>query len=122
MDTVTKAADLTSLHTDTMLSAENRVIDERLRQFAGDQELQRAQARFSEAIRSGGIHFEGRDYPVSLRPLILDPQVEQTIIGVAERLVLLLDTAATLYSARSASPCELPRHLDALRDGWPSIC
>lgn len=97
MDTVIKAHDLTSPHSDAMLSAKNRIIDERLRQFAGDQELQRAQARFSEMIRSGGLHFEGRDYPVSLRPLALDPSVEQAIIAVAERLVSMLDTAAMLY-------------------------
>jgi glutathionylspermidine synthase len=97
MDTVAKVHELARLHSDTILSPDNRIIDERLRQSAGDQELQRAQARFSEMILSGGIHFEGRNYPVSLRPLILDPRIEQAVITVAERFVSILDTAAMLY-------------------------
>jgi glutathionylspermidine synthase len=97
MDTITKVRELTNPHSDAILSADNRIIEERLRELAGDEKLQRAQATLSEMIRSGGLHFEGREYPVSLRPLVLDPQVERVIASVAERLVSLLDTAARLY-------------------------
>jgi glutathionylspermidine synthase len=102
MDTATRVRELKSPHSDTVLSADNRIIDERLREFAGDQQLQRAQATLSEMIRLGGLHFEGREYPVSLRPLALDPQVERTIVAVAERLVSILDTAAMLYCTDQA--------------------
>jgi glutathionylspermidine synthase-like protein len=97
METVTKVHELASPHADAMLSADNSIIDQRLRESAGDQELLRAQARFSEMISAGGIHFEGRNYPVSLRALVLDPQVERGVIAVSERLVSILDTAAMLY-------------------------
>jgi glutathionylspermidine synthase len=98
-----------SQHADAMLSQDNGIIDQRLRESAGDQGLIRAQIGLSEMISAGGIHFEGREYPVSLRPLILDPRVERDVIAIAERLVSILDTAAMLYCA--------DRHV---RDCFPS--
>jgi diaminobutyrate-2-oxoglutarate transaminase len=97
METSTNVCELAEERGDTILSAENEIIDERLRQSAGDPKLTRAQAQLSAAVTSGGLHFEGRSYPVSLRPLAIDPHIEQAVTSIAERFVSILDTAATLY-------------------------
>ena len=101
MATVTKMHELLGPHDGAVLSTENSNIDERLRLFASNnnKELMRAQAAFSQLISSNGLHFEGRSYPVSLRPLVLDPQAERSVIRIAEQFVSILDKAAMLYCA-----------------------
>lgn len=99
-------------HWDAMLSSDNTIIDERLHGFAGHQELLRSQVAFSDLISSSGLHFEGRSYPVSLRPLVVDPSIERAVIAIAERFVSILDTAAMLYCkdelVRACFPCYQP--------------
>lgn len=56
-----------------------------------------AQCELSEALAAAGLTFEGRPYPVSLRPLCLSDTQASSLASVAERLVQMLDTAATLY-------------------------
>jgi glutathionylspermidine synthase len=109
MSAVAEQHQPTTQHWGAMLSADNATIDGRLREGAADHELLRSQVRFSEMVSASGLHFEGRSYPVSLRPLVLDPAVERTVIAVAERLVSVLDTAAVLYckdeQVRNCFPC-----------------
>jgi hypothetical protein len=64
--------------------------------------LWQAQGELSDAVAKAGMHFEGRAYPVSLRPLAITDQQSKDIAGVAEQFVELLDWAAELY-CRDAS-------------------
>jgi glutathionylspermidine synthase len=77
----------------------NDLLDERVRELAmsGDRAVSRAQQDLSAAIAARGLHFEGRPYPVSLRPFVLNPTEAQKVITVAEWLVRVLDVAARLY-------------------------
>jgi hypothetical protein len=109
LDTVVKLREPIDLHGDAILSKDNRVIDERVRQCIGGNELPSAQAALSDMVASRGLHFEGRSYPVSLRPLAIDQQTEATIIALSEQFVSILDTAAKLY-------CES----EQVRDCFPS--
>lgn len=84
-------------HSDTLLAKENEIIDERLQEPARNQALLTAQAGLSEAISCSGLHFEGRSYPVSLRPLAIEQKMAQDIAAVAERFVTILDIAAMLF-------------------------
>jgi hypothetical protein len=56
-----------------------------------------AQSELSATIKRAGLHFEGRPYPVCLRPLAITDRLSDNIAHVAERFVSLLDTAAELY-------------------------
>lgn len=109
MGTVMKSLDPIDLYDDAILSEDNRVIDERVRQCVGGNELLSAQAALSDMISSRGLHFEGRSYPVSLRPLAIDQRAEAIIIALAEQFVSILDTAAKLYceteQVRDCFPC-----------------
>lgn len=84
---------------DLVLSADNEIIDDRLHHASAGQDLARAQAQLSEMIGSEGLHFEGRSYPVSLRPLAIDPEIARNVAAIAERFVSILDTASMLYCA-----------------------
>ncbi|MER9618760.1 hypothetical protein [Mesorhizobium sp. M0207] len=56
-----------------------------------------AQDELSSAITEGGMHFEGRAYPVCLRPLAIDCGLANHLGATAEAVVKLLDVAAELY-------------------------
>ncbi|MCK1501698.1 glutathionylspermidine synthase family protein [Bradyrhizobium sp. 188] len=56
-----------------------------------------AQDALSEAIASAGLHFEGRPYPLCLRPLVIEADVASHIQSIAERFLPALDIAAQLY-------------------------
>ncbi|TIQ61765.1 MAG: hypothetical protein E5X41_31900 [Mesorhizobium sp.] len=56
-----------------------------------------AQKELSDAIARGGMHFEGRAYPVCLRPLAIDSDLASHLCATAEGVVKLLDVAAELY-------------------------
>lgn len=51
----------------------------------------------SSAIAEAGMHFEGRAYPVCLRPLAIDRGQANHLGAIAEGVVKLLDIAAELY-------------------------
>lgn len=56
-----------------------------------------AQDELSRAIAEAGMHFEGRAYPVCLRPLAIDGDLANHLSAVAEGMINLLDVAAELY-------------------------
>lgn len=56
-----------------------------------------AQDELSSAIAEAGMHFEGRAYPVCLRPLAIDCDLANHLSATAEGVVKLLDVAAELY-------------------------
>ncbi|RWP97620.1 hypothetical protein [Mesorhizobium sp.] len=56
-----------------------------------------AQDELSSAIAAAGMHFEGRAYPVSLRPLAIDSGLANHLRATAEVVIKLLDVAAELY-------------------------
>ncbi|WP_156949354.1 hypothetical protein [Mesorhizobium sp. WSM1293] len=56
-----------------------------------------AQDDLSSAIAEAGIHFEGRAYPVCLRPLAIDCGLANHLSATAEAMVKVLDVAAELY-------------------------
>ncbi|MES0076891.1 hypothetical protein [Mesorhizobium sp. M0058] len=57
----------------------------------------RAQDELSKAVAEVGMHFEGRAYPVCLRPLAIDCDLGNHLGAVAEGVINLLDVAAELY-------------------------
>lgn len=67
----------------------------------GPEVLRLQQAALSRAVADGGLTFEGRAYPVSLRPAVLPLSRAQEIRAVAEALVSALDTVARLYCERA---------------------
>ncbi|MDX8496507.1 glutathionylspermidine synthase family protein [Mesorhizobium sp. VK22B] len=56
-----------------------------------------AQDELSSAIAEAGMHFEGRAYPVCLRPLAIDRGLANHLSATAEAVIKLLDVAAELY-------------------------
>ncbi|MER9032366.1 hypothetical protein [Mesorhizobium sp. M0674] len=56
-----------------------------------------AQDELSSAIGEAGMHFEGRAYPVCLRPLAINCDLANHLSATAEGVVKLLDVAAELY-------------------------
>ncbi|BCG82830.1 MULTISPECIES: hypothetical protein [unclassified Mesorhizobium] len=56
-----------------------------------------AQDELSSAIAEAGMHFEGRAYPVCLRPLAIDCDLENRLGAIVEGVVKILDVAAELY-------------------------
>ncbi|SJM34836.1 glutathionylspermidine synthase family protein [Mesorhizobium delmotii] len=56
-----------------------------------------AQDELSSAIAEAGMHFEGRAYPVCLRPLAIDCGLANHLTATAEAVIKLLDVAAELY-------------------------
>lgn len=56
-----------------------------------------AQDELSSAIAEAGMHFEGRTYPVCLRPLAIDCGLASHLSAIAEAVIKLLDVAAELY-------------------------
>ncbi|WP_394845308.1 hypothetical protein LZC95_50800 [Pendulispora brunnea] len=61
------------------------------------QALTQAQARLFEDLASAGLHFEGKSYPVSIRPLLLEAATVQWLARAAEQLSPIFDFAARLY-------------------------
>ncbi|WOS66926.1 MULTISPECIES: glutathionylspermidine synthase family protein [Sinorhizobium] len=59
--------------------------------------LWEAQDELSSAIAEAGMHFEGRAYPVCLRPLAIDCSLAKQLSATADAVVKLLDVAAELY-------------------------
>jgi hypothetical protein len=88
-----------------VLLVDNDLIECQMRRLnAADQKaLAAAQARLSEAVAAGKLNFEGRPYPVSLRPLAITAQQAGEFAEIGERFVKLLDTAAALYRDEPAA-------------------
>lgn len=59
--------------------------------------LSQHQALLTAEVGRAGLNFEGRPYPVSLRPYALDEHSAKSIATIAERFVALLDVAAHVY-------------------------
>lgn len=57
----------------------------------------KAQDDLSSAIAEAGMHFEGRAYPVCLRPLAIESDLVNHLGATAEAVVKLLDVVAELY-------------------------
>ncbi|KVT70095.1 hypothetical protein WK56_19375 [Burkholderia ubonensis] len=56
-----------------------------------------AQRTLSESVSAAGLNFEGRPYPVSLRPLPISEETANELASISERFIKLFDTVAHLY-------------------------
>ena len=56
-----------------------------------------AQRDMSQRLQHAGLEFEGRPYPVSIRPLAISDHEATAIANMGEQIVRLLHTAACLY-------------------------
>jgi len=83
----------------SLFPIEDDPIEQRMRACGASHReiLMAAQDELSEALTAAGLTFEGRAYPVSLRPLAISDKQACALASVAERLVKMLDTAAALY-------------------------
>ncbi|MER8969564.1 hypothetical protein NKI25_28480 [Mesorhizobium sp. M0808] len=74
-------------------------IERRLRKLAtsGSASIWEAQDELSSEIAKAGLHFEGRAYPVCLRPLAINGGLANHVGATAEAVIKLLDVAAELY-------------------------
>ncbi|TIO11766.1 MAG: hypothetical protein E5X86_35990 [Mesorhizobium sp.] len=74
-------------------------IERRLRELAAydSASIWEAQDELSSAIAAAGMHFEGRPYPVCLRPLAIDRGLADQLSATAEFIVKLLDIVAEMY-------------------------
>lgn len=72
------------------------------------EEFARYQPEFEHRLRAAGLHFEGKPYPVSLRPLLVPTVRASTITSIAETFVPLMERVADIYRssvmARSLFP------------------
>lgn len=55
------------------------------------------QRKLDEMLRAAGLHFEGKAYPVSLQPRILEADVAHAVSAAAKSLHRLVERAAELY-------------------------
>jgi glutathionylspermidine synthase len=83
----------------SVLPVDNKLIERQMRHMTGSDRraLAAAQARLSRAVAGSNLHFEGRGYPVSLRPLVITEQQAREFAAIGERFVKLLDRAAAIY-------------------------
>src|ERR1051326_1114163 len=83
----------------SVLPVDNKLIERQMRLVNGSDRsaLAAAQARLSRAVAGSNLHFEGRGYPVSLRPLVISEQQAREFAAIGERFVKLLDRAAAIY-------------------------
>jgi hypothetical protein len=108
-----------------VLDADNELIEHQMRNraHANDGALRLAQSRLSRAVETAKLNFEGRPYPVSLRPLALTARQASDLGSIGERFVDLLDTAARLYcedkDARDLFPAY--RNVDHLATKLPKL-
>lgn len=77
----------------------NAWLERRIREFASQDaaSLWSAQDELSTEIARAGIHFEGRPYPLCIRPLIIDSDVAAQLDSIARIFVELFDVVAELY-------------------------
>ncbi|MES0003150.1 glutathionylspermidine synthase family protein [Mesorhizobium sp. M0051] len=79
-------------------------IERRLRELAtcNAGSIWEAQDELSSAIAEAGMHFEGRAYPVCIRPLAIDSGLAHHLSATAEAVIKLLDFASELYCCNEA--------------------
>lgn len=89
-------------------------IERRLCEFATSDStsIWEAQNELSSAIAEAGMHFEGRAYPVCLRPLAIDCDLANQLSATAEGVVKLLDVAADLYCCNEEVQSLFPAYND----------
>ncbi|PDT64094.1 hypothetical protein CO683_40395 [Bradyrhizobium ottawaense] len=77
----------------------NALIEQRIGNLASQDatSIWAAQDELSAAVAKAGIHFEGRAYPLCLRPLVIDAQVASQLKSIVEAFLEVLDVAAELY-------------------------
>jgi diaminobutyrate-2-oxoglutarate transaminase len=69
----------------------NQLIQQNFRYFKN------AQHEFGKQLWNAGLHFEGKPYPVSLRPLLISAEQAQAVRLAAQQLFNILEKAARLY-------------------------
>ncbi|MER8407715.1 hypothetical protein NKH16_23905 [Mesorhizobium sp. M1307] len=86
-----------------------------------------AQDALSSAVAEAGMHFEGRAYPVCLRPLAIDCGLANHLSAAAEAVIKLLDVAAEMYCCNEDVQDQFPayknlRHwITNLPKHWPVV-
>ncbi|MCX4165034.1 MULTISPECIES: glutathionylspermidine synthase family protein [Paraburkholderia] len=81
------------------LGLDHTILKDRLARLTADErrEVAAAQARLSQSVWDAGLNFEGKPYPVSLRPLPIAQKLSDSLADTAERFVKVFDTVARLY-------------------------
>ncbi|MER8861887.1 glutathionylspermidine synthase family protein [Mesorhizobium sp. M0757] len=96
------------------ISKANVRIERRLRELAtcDSASIWEAQDELSSAIAEAGMHFEGRAYPVCLRPLAIECGLANHLSATAEAVIKLLDVAAELYCSNEEVQDLFPAYKD----------
>jgi diaminobutyrate-2-oxoglutarate transaminase len=72
-------------------------LDDRFQDFSDHQD------EFGQRLHQAGLHFEGKPYPVSLRPMLITAEQAAKVSGVAETFHPLLERAADIYCGSQAA-------------------
>lgn len=90
---------LTSGNDANLFDLDNQLIERSLAGLtpAANKSLLAAQQRFSAALSSEGLNFEGKSYPVSIRPLILPQKVVEQLKAIGEGFARVFDNVAKIY-------------------------
>jgi hypothetical protein len=83
----------------SVFEADETTIESQFKRMTSSTEaaLVRAQTELSTKLYAGGLNFEGKSYPVSIRPLLLDRAWAEQLADIAEQFSRLFDLAARLY-------------------------
>ncbi|MFC3320558.1 hypothetical protein [Mesorhizobium cantuariense] len=97
--TTQMASGLAAIATVPAISEADAQIERRLCELAtcDSASIWETQDELSSAIAEAGMHFEGRAYPVCLRPLAIDRALVNHLSVTAEVIIKLLDVAAEMY-------------------------
>lgn len=84
-------------------------------------ELEDHAQKLAGQLMAHGVHFEGKPYPVSLRPLVLSHELASSIQQTVEELFRVLDTAAECYRTEQWARALFPayRHAEQWLLAWP---
>ncbi|MGN7743657.1 hypothetical protein ACTJKT_27235 [Pseudomonas sp. 22526] len=83
----------------SLFEADDRLIEQSLAHLTADarKRLIAAQKRFCDSLSSEGLNFEGKSYPVSIRPLILSNETVAQLQTLGEGFARVFDHAARIY-------------------------
>jgi glutathionylspermidine synthase len=82
---------------------DHTLLKSRLAQLTANdlRKVAKAQAQLTQSVWDAGLNFEGKPYPVSLRPLPITQKLSNSLADTAERFVKVFDTVARLYCSES---------------------
>ncbi|CAL9471920.1 hypothetical protein [Streptomyces sp. enrichment culture] len=88
---------------------------------AGREAALNAETRLAKRLSEAGVHFEGRAYPVSPQPLVLDEAQAGRVTSAAEALHRVLDRVVDAYLASAEVRRHFPHYLPYSRLLTPPV-